>query len=131
MWFRIIFLISQSFLICCFLYSTSVVAYFLRFFFFFFLALIPVPSPDTHTFIWTLNFDSLPSSFSSVWGPVLEGNFGWLPPRVHVAQITPASFRTHTGLLHSLPLRVAVAIPVLPATSDWATMPSSEFLFSL
>lgn len=67
-------------------------------------------------FMWAFNFDYLPSNFSLVWGPVLEGNFDWLPLRIYVAQKAPVSFTTHPGLLHSLAL-VIIAYPVLSQMS--------------
>lgn len=71
-WFRITFLIHRA--------SSSVV--FVKR-----LKIWWLPFPFS-TFIWTLsflvsivpvllNFGSTPSSFPSVWSPILEGSFGW------------------------------------------------------
>lgn len=82
---------------------------------------------DTHIFfIGTFNFDCFPAV--SVWGPVLEGNFGWLALKVRVALQAPASFRTRTGLLQPLALRM---VPGLPQTGPLCFPVSFCCLFSI
>lgn len=120
MWFRIIFLISQSFLICCFHVHHKCGGLLFEIL----LALVSAPSRHTHTFFWIFSFDSLPRSFSSVWGPVLGGNFGWLPLRVHVAQMaqgTPASCTRWCLVVMALPDLSAAQPDLLcfPVSSWW------------
>lgn len=64
-------------------------------------------------------------------GPHNERDFGSLPLRIHEAQKATVSFRTHTGLLYSLALRVVIEFPMLPQTCPLCFLVSFSCLFRI